>query len=523
MVSKIDYVIGAVFVFIYAIDRISNPKMNMETTTLERYWTMLLFYALASITLYLIAASTLQFIDRDILKLFLPGVEFDSRLSTPLFVALIMTILLPKIRVLVNIDEEIRTELRRRASMSSIASNLSHILESSPLQLSEARRDEIIDLLAEQEIEEQDVIFDYDGSAQYLWTRISILLRSMRNWETDARYRGFIDSHLTEWNRLIEHSEVIEAKAIRCFRLQYVAGKDEKLISALKDCRRHYTGQLSTLLTQICDFMAKAIAQCQPTPKARRDALVAIGINARINVGYTIHQITMVFLMAFVVTLLLPLVIDHVKAFFTGAITDNKGSHTFFKPYMFKIAIGYAIASLIALQMHFRLLRTEMSERNRPWGNYFIAACIAVGLSIVVAFLIDAFSLMLGLGKAETIVDIPRRFIEASWIYQLRVGVLTFLLCYLLDTPMKRSPRMQQLFDTIITSLAMLAVGFFILSYLKTVAPARTPDELRFVIGMLVLGAMVGYWLPSSARQALEQVTDARHEDHSDTPRVEVI
>lgn len=528
MGSYIDYVIGAVFVFIYAIDRISNPKMNMDTTTLERYWTMLLLYALCSITIYLIAASTLQYADIDHLKDFLPGLEFDSKLSPPLVVALLMTILLPKISGLVKIDEAVRTELRRRASMSSIASNLSHILESSPLQLSEAHRQEIIDLLAEQEIEEQDVIFDYDGSAQYLWTRITILLRSMRSWETDASYRGFIEKYHDEWDGLIERSELNEAKAIRCFRLQYVAGKDEKLVSALKDCRRHYTGQLSALLTQLCDFMGKAIAQCRHSPKARRDALVDIGINARINVGYTIHQITMVFIMAFVVTLLLPRFIDLISSFLTNsgdqaiAVPDNDGPHLI-KPYMFKIAVGYACAGLIALQMHFRQLRTEVPDKNRLWGNYLIAAFIAVGLSIFVGFLIDAFSLVLGIGNATSIVDIPRHFIAVSWIYQIRVLVLCFLLCYLLDSPVKRSPRIHQLSDTLITGTVMLAVGYFILSSLKLMKLSHTPDALQFLSASLVLGALIGYWLPTSARQALEQVPDAQIEHSSDVQKVAVI
>lgn len=504
----VDYILGAVFVGLYAIDRISNPKMNMDNTTAQRYWIMVLFYAFASIMLFILMATILQYVGVDYLKLFLPGVDFNTKLSPPLLMALFMTVLLSKVPGLSKLDEAVRTEFRRRASMSSIASNLSHILESSPFNLTDAKRKEIIKALQEKEIDRKDVMFDNDNSPQYLWTRITVLLQHMKSWETDSTYRNFIDKYRSEWKTLIEQSELHETKAIRCFRLGCVAGKDEKLISALKDCRHHYSEQLTSLLAQLCDFMGRGISQCQRSPDARRAALVAIGIDARVNVGYTVHQITMVFLMALGITIVLPLIIDHVSALLHTSDDSNTYRHSLIESYMFKIAIGYACAGLVALRIHYRMGNSARFGQNRPWGRYLIAGLLAVILAIFAGFIIDALGLALHLGKHKELADIPKNFFASSWVYQIRILVLGFLLSYLLDTPLKQNQRRRQWFESLFTAVTMLVVGLIIMSYINSPQMQEkirySLDAFPFLAASVILGALIGYWLPTSSRQAHE-------------------
>jgi hypothetical protein len=529
MEAYLDYILGAVFVGLYAIDRISSPKMNMATTTAQRYWSMVLIYAGASIMLFILAATILQYVGIDYLKAFLPNINFDAKLSPPLLMALFMTVLLAKIPGLSKLDEAIRTEFRRRASMSSIAANLSHILENSPFNLSDSKRKTIINDLQEQEIDLKDVMFDNDGSPQYLWTRITVLLQGMKSWETDPTYRSFIETYHREWETLIEQSELHEAKAIRCFRLGSVAGNDEKLTSALKDCRRHYSEQLTGLLTQLCDFMGRGISLCNRNPEARRTALVAIGIDARVNVGYTVHQITMVFLLALGVTILLPLFIDLVNSVLTRSAGESTGgTHSAYliRPYMFKIAVGYACAGLIALRLHYRMQKSTLPIQDRPWGRYLLAGVLAVFLASFADFVIDALSVALHLGNRSSLADIPQSFITSGWIYQIRVLVLGFVLSYLIDTPPKRNLRHQQWLETVITGVIMLVVGYFILRYINSPemqAKLRySLDAYRFLPASLLLGALIGYWLPTSSRQLQERVLESP-DDHNDPSSVAVV
>lgn len=506
--AYVDFLLGAVFVGLYAVDRISNPKMNMDNTTVQRYWIMVLLYAFASIMLFILAAIVLKHVGIDLVKPFLPGIDIDTKLSPPLLTALFMTVLLTKIPGLSKLDEAIRSEFRRRASMSSIASNLSHILESSPLNLTDAKRKEIIKALQEKEIERKDVTFENDNSPQYLWTRIAVLLQTMKSWETDATYRNFIEKNRSDWKTLIDESELHETKAIRCFRLGCVAGKDEKLISALKDCRNHYYEQLTGLLTQLSDFMGRGIAQSQRSPEARRAALEAIGFDARVNVGYTIHQITMVFLMVLGVVIVLPLLIDHVSALFQSSNDPDAKTRPLIDSYMFKIAIGYACAGLVALRIHYRMGNSAQPYHTRPWGRYLVAGLLAVMLAVFAGFIIDWLALALNVGKHKDLVAISKNFVTSSWIYQIRVLVLGFVLSYLLDTPAQQNLRRRQWIETVITSVAMLVVGFVIMRYINSpdmqTKIKYTLDAFPFLTSSVILGALVGYWLPTSSRMAQE-------------------
>lgn len=508
----VDFLLGAVFVGLYAIDRINNPKVNMDNTTVQRYWVMVLLYAFASIMMFILAAIVLKHVGIDLVKPFLPGIDFNSKLSPPLLTALFMTVLLTKVPGLSKLDEAIRVEFRRRASMSSIASNLSHILESSPLNLSDARRKEIIKALQEKDIERKDVMFENNNSPQYLWTRITVLLQSMKSWETDATYRSFIDRFRDDWNTIIEQCETHETKAIRCFRLGCVAGKDEKLISALKDCRNHYYEQLTSLYTQLCDFMGRGIAHSQRSPEARRAALVAIGIDARVNVGYTIHQITMVFLMTLGIVIVLPLLIDHVSTLLQVGNDPTANNQRLIESYMFKIAVSYACAGLVALRLHYRLGNSAQSSHTRPWGRYLLAGLLAVILSIFAGFIIDWLALSLDIGRHKDLVAISKNFVTSSWVYQIRVLVLGFVLSYLLDTSIQKNLRRRQWIEMFITAVAMLVVGYVILSYINSPdMQTKIPyslDPFRFLTSSVILGALIGYWLPTSSRMAQEQNPD---------------
>jgi hypothetical protein len=496
MAGYLEFIIGAVFVGLYSIDRINTPKINLETTTVQRFWAMVLAYALASIVLFLLLAQLLKAIGVANLLAFLPGINDYKNMSPPLLMALFMTVLLPKIPGLATLDEAVRREFRHRASMSRIAGNLSHLLERGPLNLSAAKRDRVMQDLQEQEIESQDIVFSNNGSPQYLWTKISVLLDSLKNWETDPVYRGFVTSFRGEWNTLIEESELHEAKAIRCFRLGCVSGKDEKLLAALKDCRRHYSEQLTELLKKLSDFMGRGVAQCRRSPEARREALVAIGIDVKVNVGYTVHQITLVFLLALGVTILFPLLLDVINKEFDFKI----------ELYMFKIAFSYACAGLVALHLHYRMDRPSVSHRYRPWGRYVVAGLIAVVLASLASLAIDALGVMLGVSK-RNLGGAITNLAAVGWIYQLRTLVLAILLSYWLDTPVSQPRlRQRQWFETAVTAVIMAGAGLVILDLLNSNPQVHyAPETYRFLFSSLLLGTMVGYWLPTSARQTAER------------------
>ncbi|HJV94435.1 MAG TPA: hypothetical protein VJ608_00300, partial [Albitalea sp.] len=416
-IHTLEYVIGALFVTLYSVDRINTPKINLATTTPGRYWSMVVAYAAASVLLYLALSLSLGLAGIETLKQFGFIPESVDTKSPPVLMAMLLTVLLSKIPGLSKLDEAVRLEFRQRASMSRIAGNLSHFLERSPLRLAPERQATIVAYLKDRGIDEKDIIFVDNQTAQYIWTRTTVLLYALRLWESDPAYGDFVTAFREEWGSLVETAEKHETMALRCFRLAKVAEADPALSSALKDCRQHYAEQLNTLLRQLSDFMGRGIAStCGNSSERRRLALAEIGLDVQSDVGYTVHQIAFVIMVTLAGSILLPLVARLVNHHET--VLDR---------YIFKVAAGYAIAALVALSWHSRYNGLLPSGGQRPWERYLTVGALSVALTVV-------FSLALDLLSLRNPAMIFTKFWQWGFVFHLRPLVFGILMAYLIDT-----------------------------------------------------------------------------------------
>lgn len=504
MSAYIEFIIGGVFVVLYSFDRINNPKIDMKSTTELRYWTMVLAYLVTSVLLFvtlslLISTRPEHSIIQYILKLAPDLNKTYGTLSPPLLVTLAMTVLFPKLPGLSKMDEAVRREFRHRASLSRLAGNLSHLLVRSNIKLSAKRRELVMQYMKDQEISQDKIVFEKSHSPQYLWTKISVLMYELQSWEDSPIYSGFVKNFHDEWKHLIKEAEVYEAKATRCFTLDDLDSKDgtknDKLVSALHDCRKHYADELARLLQEIGDYMGRGITQCIRNSEARQQALMEIGIDVKSHVGYTMHQITVVFLLALGVTIVLPMLYDVLTQQFKFSI----------KPYMFKIAFSYVCAGLAALYIHRHLQVYQQRESMRPWWSYFRAGVIATLLAITAGIAIDVAGWLMAFG-GRTIVEAIDHLLTTGWIYQLRTFLLAILLIYMLDTPVKDNFKRRQWIEAVVTALAMAVVALVIYDLIKSRA-YYSLDIVRFLFSSITLGGLVGYWLPNCVRQTAERVS----------------
>jgi hypothetical protein len=312
-----------------------------------------------------------------------------------------------------------------------------------------------------------------------------------------------VTAYREEWEALVEDGEKYEAKAVRCFRLGSVAeasapGVDEPLSSALKDCRRHYAEQLNALLLQLSDFMGRGIAvACGNNPERRRLALVEIGLDVHADVGYTVHQIAFVMMIALGGSVLFPLMIQLL----------SHGEHRI-NQYVFKVAAGYTIAALLALSHHKRRGQPSRSAAERPWGQYLLVGVWAVALTV-------AFGLVFDLLTRRDPVAAVTRLWQWGIVYQLRPLVFGVLMAYLVDTAVARERRRaRQWTETAVVAAAMAVTSLAIWLLLESILTAhpeyqplyKLPDVETMILSAAALGAILGYWLPNSTRHIAECV-----------------
>lgn len=497
-IDTMEYVVGAAFVALYSIERITTPPIDLGATTTKRYWGMVLAYAAASIVVYFTCSLILSGPAIQLLaKLELVPAELASA-SPPMLMALLLTVLLSKIPGLSKLDDAARTEFRHRASMSRIAGNISHLLERKPLNLKQMQKAAVVAYLKEHNIKESDIVFVDNRSPQYTWTRIAVLLEQLRNWESAPAYENFVHAFRSEWDALMADGEKYEAKAMHCFRLSGFAETDDVLSSALKDCRRHYAEQLNVMLKRLSDFMGRGIASaCGNHPDRRRAALQKIGIDIDTDVGYTAHQIAFVMVATLIVAVIVPLLMH--------ALT---GDESRLDRYLFKIIAGYTIGALVALHLCNRTDTRVAPHMRRPWGRYLLAGVWTVLLTVSFSFVVD----VLAGNDPQTIIT---KLSQWTYVYHLRPFIFAMMIAYMIDTQVAANDmRAQRRIESGVAAAVMAVTSttiWLLLSGIKDVHPEYSyylPDVFTMAASSAILGAILGYWLPNSTRHVAERVPD---------------
>src|SRR6185295_12001665 len=94
---SVDLVLGAVFVLFYAGTRFNTPSTNRSSTTAGRYFVGLFLYCLVGICFYVTLVAFPHLLDFALFGHQMGSDTPTSKISLPLFVALLLTVLLPKI------------------------------------------------------------------------------------------------------------------------------------------------------------------------------------------------------------------------------------------------------------------------------------------------------------------------------------------------------------------------------------------------------------------------------------------
>ena len=157
--SNIDFVLGVIFILFYAGQRFNTPSTNRSSTTAGRYFASLFLYCLVGIAAYVVLVKfphLMAFLLKDN-KDAVPG--WASELSSPLLIALLLTVLLPKLPFLSNIDQWICQQLQNVAAIPWEVRRLSAELRNDKLELSADEQSLIRQQLQDDGFDPRDIVF----------------------------------------------------------------------------------------------------------------------------------------------------------------------------------------------------------------------------------------------------------------------------------------------------------------------------------------------------------------------------
>lgn len=513
LLLSLESLVGAAFVVFYAFDRFGKPPAepggravtchSRATTTAAAYYSAVVLYCGAGLAVYtalLLYPSVLDKLERlapDLVEL-VPEV---LRQSPAVVLALLLTVLLPKVPVLAAVDEFMRRRLQHMAAIPHEVRRLAAELRRAPFRVpDEAEQREIVAALVAEGFDAADLRFDGGTSPQTLWTRLATLVRRLDAWDADPHLQEYFLSCPGELAALRERYEEILPKARRCFQLSRELAPDvpdQRAATALAAYRDDVTNQVEALLKALYDAVGRAVLLCDLTHQRRARRLQGLGFDVTVEPirHISLNSLMLLFTAGSVLFTLIFLVAPQTRPGETAV-------DVLLRSVMIASIYCVALWCAVTPKSRWSLARRHPGS-ERPWAAYLASAVAAAAAGIAVSFLTK----LLSLGSVVTAWD--RTLESAPW------AVMTFAVAYAVAALADNEPdelaslglgeRRLWLVEAVAMVAAMVPVALFVHYLLHHTMPLDRIRPLWLVLTTTVvvafaIGALVPSWYRDSPR-----------------------
>jgi hypothetical protein len=176
---------------------------------------------------------------------------------------------------------------------------LSAALRRSSFQVSAERQQEIRANMQGNGFQSSDALFLESATPQYLWTKLTVLMKSLEDWESHPQFGGFAARFATDLEALRNRHKQLTSKAKNCFRLIRDHAGDTGIgqgDDAVAQFQADFVEQTTDLLQGTYDFIARGVLQCKLTHSARCEQLRALGFQGEVApVELTLNELVALF------------------------------------------------------------------------------------------------------------------------------------------------------------------------------------------------------------------------------------
>ncbi|MDO8475890.1 MAG: hypothetical protein Q7W02_06765 [Candidatus Rokubacteria bacterium] len=438
----VEIVLSAIVIVVFAVDRFSAPpsdpkagvvpyRISRSTTTAAAYYTAVSLYGAIALGVFGFLLLSPPVLNRLVGMAPEIGSSVPSwaRESPTLLVALILTVLLPKIPILSSIDEWFRTKLQRMAAIPHEVRRLSAEVRQAPFRVEPKRQKELVDAMVDKGFEPTDVRFEEGSAPHYLWAKLSLLMRELEDWEADARFTSYVLTYPNEFNTLRQHYAVLLPRARRCFSLLRELATDPesaKRGGAVYAYRDDFVQEVEGLLKDVYEAVSNAVLLCELTQRARVSQLIKLGfgLDPRPPRRLTLNELmglftglSVVYAFGFVVMRR----IDHPW--------EQLDPRLLVRAIM--IAAVYCVAVWCAIypKNQWSAARRH-SETGRPWAWYLLSGAAAATAGALISF---TYQLAMRQGNLTGAWEAYRQV--SPW------GIMTFATAYTLALLADDAPR----------------------------------------------------------------------------------
>lgn len=298
LLAKLETYVGAAFVAFYGYERFRKPPAepgarqtshpSRATTTAASYYTAVVLYCGIGVLVYgtlLFSPSVLEKIRALVPQL---GEMPDVLKHSPsVLVALLLTVLLPKVPALANLDDFVRTRLQHMAAIPHEVRRLAAELRRATFRpASEDEYAEIAPALLAQGFDEVDLRLASGDTLLARWLRLATLMRRLEGWEAEGGLREYFIECPGELDALRERYEEVGAKVRRAYGLAHDSGSgalDARTAATLAAYRDDVSTALDALVRDLHDAISRAVLLGEYTEHRRARRLTTLGFPVQVQ------------------------------------------------------------------------------------------------------------------------------------------------------------------------------------------------------------------------------------------------
>jgi len=525
--ANIEILFGVVLITIYAFERFNTPSNVRASTTAGRYYLSIFLYLLIYLVTFLVftnypgAAQSLRNMvsanDTELEGML--GGLFDPSRSTPIFVALVLSLLVPKLPLVTRLDEKLRKFLHKLALIPYEAIRRSNDLQAMDLTIPMDDRNAVTKELLPLGFKQSEIDFNSDDQLFRDSLKIVHLVLRIRSWDRQPQFMEFMQLRRDQLYRLDDHFDRYLAMIKNLVELERQVEKNPD-IDALRETQANFRinmqGEYKAMLSDICDFISHAILACCLTKGNMTRITTELGFiedrRGRSRLGRTVNQSLTLFslLLLFVLTSFILLIGtrgDLERVLLIGTM----------------VVSIYSAAVVCALFPKQAWSLFKCQEDYYPVAGYLLSGLMAMACSLVISL----FFKTLIFAKEEAVSGLVepmklawRDFSQVSYPWILISLVAAISTAFLADWKVLNrgtGPKRRAL-DAVLQASVLMIASTVVYLWLIDIRFTRVPSLQALLFNSGGIGLLIGFFVPSWYRNtygrqdAREQIRFLREE-----------
>ncbi|WP_440997961.1 hypothetical protein [Arhodomonas sp. SL1] len=503
--------VGVVLIFVYALERFNTPPTNRSSTTWLRYHLSALVYVgLFEITFALIARypQLVEYVRAmaPTLEEALPDMTRDAEdpTSFTVGVAMLLSVLVPKVPGLARVDQTLRTALQRVAAIPHEARRLAKGIQRADFVLDPTLSGAIRAHYENAGLEDGAFSLEEQHAVAEHFHRLTAMMLTLERWEADRRFARFLQERREQHGRLRErYGHIMEmARGYSQLQQQGVNAEGRPLGEAAEKFRKGFEAELQNLILEAAELVSHTLLKCCLRSASRFAELRAMGLrlsgeeHSRMNAD----QIT-ILLGALVLILLL----------YSALVSDITQIEPLVRVAMVPTIYVFAVLAAVLPKQHWPMFQRRPGAPPPAFG-YALSGLAAVVIAFCVAIVFRTLLELKGMSLLGALAEAWARFWEASYPWLLMSFVTAVSIAAIIDSThlatMGAGWR-RRLVEAIVLGVVVGSTGavvWFYIARLRTGTNVPVPPLAGVLSVSLLVGASLGYTVPHWYRGNAEPV-----------------